>query len=45
MRTNPHAILSVFDELSGALVRTGRVSAGFKMSEPSVQKFVRTGDA
>lgn len=42
---DPHAILSVFDELSGQPVRTGRVPAGFKLTEASVQKFVRTGDA
>ena len=42
---DPHAILSVFDELTNTLVRTGRASPGFKLTEASVQRFVRTGDA
>lgn len=42
---DPHAILSVFDELSGKLVRSGRVSPSFKLSESAVQKFLKTGDA
>jgi hypothetical protein len=41
---DPHAILSVVDELSGNLVRTGRTSAGFKLTESNIQKFVRTGE-
>lgn len=41
---DPHAILSVVDEQSGALVREGRVSASSKLSEASVQRFLRTGD-
>ena len=41
---DPHALLSVFDELSSALVRTGRVGAGFKLTEANVRKFVRSGE-
>jgi hypothetical protein len=41
---DPHALLSVFDELSGTLVRTGRVQSAFKLTEANVRKFVRTGD-
>lgn len=40
---DPHAILSVFDTLSGELVRRGRVPSAFKLSEAAVQKFVRSG--
>jgi hypothetical protein len=42
---DPHAILSVFDELTGNLLRAGRVGASFKLNEAAVQKFLRTGDA
>ena len=42
---DPHAILSVFDELTDTLVRTGRASTGFKLTEAAVQRFVRTGEA
>jgi hypothetical protein len=42
---DPHAILSVFDELTNTPIRSGRVSPGFKLSEANVQRFVRTGDA
>ena len=42
---DPHAILSVFDELTNSLVRTGRASTAFKLTEAAVQRFVRTGDA
>lgn len=42
---DPHAILTVIDELTNTLVRTGRASPGFKLTEANVQKFVRTGDA
>lgn len=42
---DPHAILSVFDELTGNLLRKGRVGASFKLNEAAVQKFLRTGDA
>jgi hypothetical protein len=41
---DPHAIMSVFDELSGNLIRTGRTSAAFKLSESAIQKFVKTGE-
>jgi len=42
---DPHAILSVIDERSGDVVRRGRASPTFKLSESTVQRFVRTGDA
>ena len=42
---DPHAILSVFDEQTSDVVRRGRASASFKLSEKAVQRFVRTGDA
>ena len=41
---DPHAILSVFDE-HGELVRRGRASPSFKLSEATVRRFLRTGDA
>ncbi|MBL9014153.1 MAG: hypothetical protein JNL83_08250 [Myxococcales bacterium] len=41
---DPHAILSVVDDASGSAVRQGRVSAGFKLNQGSVQRFLRTGD-
>ncbi len=41
---DPHALLSVVEEAGGSVVRHGRVSAGFKLNEKSVQSFVRTGD-
>ena len=42
---DPHAILSVFDELTSTLVRTGRASTAFKLTEASIQRFLRTGEA
>ena len=42
---DPHAILSVFDEATGATVRQGRVSASAKLNEASVLRFLRTGEA
>ncbi len=42
---DPHAILKVSDEATGEIVRSGRASAAFKLSESTVQKFLRTGDA
>lgn len=41
---DPHAILSVTDS-SGAVLRQGRVSAGFKLGESSVQRFLKGGEA
>jgi len=40
---DPHAILSVIDERTGEVVRRGRTSPAFKLSEKTVQRFVRTG--
>ena len=42
---DPHAILSVVDELTSTLVRTGRASTAFKLTETNIQRFVRTGEA
>ncbi len=42
---DPHAILSVIDERTRELVRRGRASTAFKLTEPNVQRFVRSGDA
>ncbi len=42
---DPHAILTVTEEATGETVRQGRVNASAKLSEASVQRFVRTGDA
>ena len=42
---DPHAILTVVDDRTGEVLRSGRASPQFKLTEASVQKFVRTGDA
>jgi len=42
---DPHAILTVTDERTGDLVRQGRVSPAAKLTEASVQRFLRTGEA
>lgn len=42
---DPHAILSVVDEGTDEIVRRGRANPSFKLSEKTVQRFVRTGDA
>ena len=42
---DPHAILNVVDTATGEVVRTGRASAAFKLSEPNVLKFLQTGEA
>jgi hypothetical protein len=41
---DPHAILSVIDLSTKEVVRRGRVSPASKLSEASVQRFLRTGD-
>jgi len=41
---DPHAILTVIHELSSEVLRRGRVSAGFKLTESAVQKFLRSGE-
>lgn len=41
---DPHAILTVVDEATGETIRQGRVEAATKLSEASVQRFLRTGD-
>ncbi|MEO8700204.1 MAG: hypothetical protein ABI867_09175 [Kofleriaceae bacterium] len=42
---DPHAILTVIDEDSGETLRSARASAGFKLTEVTVRRFLRTGDA
>ena len=42
---DPHALLSVVDEATSTVVRSGRASSGFKLTEATVQRFVRTGEA
>jgi hypothetical protein len=41
---DPHAILKVVDETTEEEVRSGRVSAGFKLSASSVQRFLKSGE-
>ena len=41
---DPHAMLTVRVEATGEVVRTSRVSAGFKVNAANVQRFVSTGD-
>ena len=40
---DPHAILAVFEELSGEPVRSGRVSPAFKLGEKSVLAWLAGG--
>ncbi|MBA3538792.1 MAG: hypothetical protein H0T79_04125 [Deltaproteobacteria bacterium] len=42
---DPHAILAFFDEATDAPLRSGRVAAGFKLTETTALRFLRTGDA
>jgi hypothetical protein len=42
---DPHAIVTVTDDATREIVRRGRVSQGFKLSEATVRRFLRTGDA
>lgn len=42
---DPHAILSVTEELTREVLRRGRASPAFKLNEKAVQRFLRTGDA
>jgi hypothetical protein len=42
---DPHAILAAFDEESTEQIASRRVSAAFKLTEASAQRFVRTGEA
>jgi hypothetical protein len=42
---DPHAILAVFDEATGEVMRRGRVSAATKLNEANVRRFLRTGEA
>ena len=42
---DPHAILSVTDERTREVVRRGRASAAFKLTESNVQRFLKTGEA
>jgi hypothetical protein len=42
---DPHAILAAFEDESAEPIASRRVSASFKLTEASAQRFVRTGDA
>lgn len=42
---DPHAILSIVDEQTGEVVRRGRAAVAFKLSEATVRRYLRTGDA
>jgi len=42
---DPHALLSVIDEGTGSVVRSGRASSSFKLTEATVRRFVKTGEA
>jgi hypothetical protein len=42
---DPHALLSVIDEQTSEILHRGRASASFKLSEKTVQRFIRTGEA
>jgi hypothetical protein len=41
---DPHAMLAAFDEQTGELLRSGRVSPVFKLTKSTAQRFVRTGE-
>lgn len=41
---DPHAILAAFDEQTGEVLRSGRVSPAFKLTTQAAQRFVRTGE-
>jgi hypothetical protein len=41
---DPHAILTAFDEQTGEVLRSGRVSPMFKLTASTAQRFVRTGE-
>jgi hypothetical protein len=41
---DPHAILQALDDVSGEVLRSGRVSPAFKLSAASVERFVRSGE-
>jgi hypothetical protein len=40
---DPHAMLTAFDEATGEQLRSTRVSAGFKLTASSAQRFALTG--
>jgi len=40
---DPHAILTAFDEATGERIRSSRVSAGWKLTAASAQRFAQTG--
>lgn len=42
---DPHALLAVVDDQTGEVLRRGRTSAGFKLNEKAVQRFLRSGEA
>jgi hypothetical protein len=42
---DPHATLEAVDVASGESLRRARVSAAFKLTEASAQRFVRSGES
>lgn len=40
---DPHAILALFDSVTGELLRSGRVSAGFKLTAKAALEFLEHG--
>jgi hypothetical protein len=42
---DPHAILAIIDEQTSETVRRGRASPSFKLTETTVRRFLRTGEA
>jgi hypothetical protein len=42
---DPHAILAAYDDGTNELIRSGRASAGFKLSKSNITRFLRTGEA
>jgi hypothetical protein len=41
---DPHAILAAFEDATGEPLRSGRVSAGFKLNAANVKRWLRTGE-
>lgn len=41
---DPHALIAIVDELTDTVVRSGRVSPSFKLTEATVRKFIKNGE-
>jgi hypothetical protein len=41
---DPHAILACVDDVTGEVLRSGRVRPGFKLNATNVERFLATGD-